>query len=100
MNNLSAKTAGYTIAAIIAIIANTLLVIAKETNPALLAAMKSIAHHWVVQSVVIVLLFFLLGLILSKWPAMRHFNGTFLALVLTLATVVAGIGIVGFFFFA
>jgi putative flippase GtrA len=96
-SNVSTATAGYTIAAILAIIANTLLVYAKETNPALLAAMKSLAHHWVVQGVVITLLFLVLGLALSKWPWMRRMNGTFLALLLILATVAAGVALVVFF---
>ncbi|MBI4088053.1 hypothetical protein HY418_01580 [Candidatus Kaiserbacteria bacterium] len=100
MNNLHSTAAGYTVAAIIAIIANTLLVFAKETNPALLAAMKSIAHHWFVHGVVIVLLFILLGLLFSRWPVLGRLNGTFLSILLTLATIASGIGIAGFFLLA
>lgn len=96
-NNVSAPTAGYTIAAAIAVVANTVLVYAKETNPALLAAMKSLAHHWVVHGTVIVLVFLVLGLMFSKWRLMRRFNGFFLAILLALATIVAGVGLVGFF---
>ena len=97
-NHVSATTAGYTIAAAIAIIGNTLLVWAKETNPALLATMKAtLGHHWTTQAAVIVLVFLALGFIFSKWPMMRRFNGTFLALLLTLATIAAGVGLVGFF---
>ena len=100
-NNLSAATAGYTIAAALAVIANTLLVYAKETNPALLAAMKAtLGHHWTTHGAVIVLTFLVLGLVFSKWRVMRRFNGTFLALLLALATVVSGVGLVGFFLVA
>jgi hypothetical protein len=97
MNNVSSTTAGYTIAAIIAVIANTLLVWAKETNPALLALMKTAIHHWFVHGVAVTVVFLALGLVFSKWR-MRNFNGTFLALLLGLATVASGLGIVGFYF--
>jgi putative flippase GtrA len=96
--NTSASTAAYTIAASIAIIGNTLLVYAKETTPTLLAAMKAtLGHHWTTQAVVIVSTFIVLGFVLARLPAMRRFNGTFLALLVTLATVAGGIGIAAFF---
>lgn len=98
MNNVSRATTAYTVAAILAIIGNTLLVFAKETNPALLTTMKAtLGHHWTTQGAVIVLVFLALGFLLSKSPLMRRFNGTFLALLVALATIAAGIGLVGFF---
>lgn len=95
-NSLDNKTTGFTIAAILAIALNTLLTWAKESYPPLLAAMKSIAHHWTVHGVVVVLFFFVVGFALSKWP-IRRMNGTFLASLLFLVTAAASIGLVGFF---
>ncbi|MCR4281220.1 MAG: hypothetical protein NUV88_02735 [Candidatus Kaiserbacteria bacterium] len=94
---VSQSTAGYGIAAVVAIILNTLLTVAKESYPPLLAAMKSLAHHWMVHGVVIVLTFFVLGYILSKQPFARRMNGVTLAWWLTIATVLGGVGLVVFF---
>lgn len=94
---VSQSTAGYGIAGAIAIILNTLLTVVKESYPPLLAAMKSLAHHWVVHGVVIVLTFFVLGYILSKLPFARRMNGVTLAWWLSVATILGGVGLVGFF---
>ena len=97
-NSVSTSTAGYTIAAAIAIIGNTLLVYAKETNPALLAGMKAmLGHHWITQGTVIVLVFLIIGFLLSKISSRRRFSGTFLAVLITLTTLAAALGLVGFF---
>ncbi|MDO8561355.1 MAG: hypothetical protein Q7S05_00835 [bacterium] len=90
-------TAGYSVAGIVAIILNTLLTWAKESYPPLLAAMKSIAHHWVVHGTVIMLAFFVLGYIFSKQSFARGMNGVKLAIWLSISTVVAGVGLVGYF---
>ena len=94
---VSQSTAGYGIAAVVAIILNTLLTVAKESYPPLLAVMKSLAHHWVVHGVVIILTFFILGYIFSRMPFARRMNGTTLAWWLTVATILAGVGLVVFF---
>ncbi|OGG49982.1 hypothetical protein A2763_03440 [Candidatus Kaiserbacteria bacterium RIFCSPHIGHO2_01_FULL_54_36] len=97
--NLNKTTAGYVIAAIIAIAANTALVFAKELYEPLKAGMKaSLGHHWITHAAIIVALFLVLGFILSKWPLGR-INGTFLAIVLFLVTAAASVGIIGFFLF-
>ncbi|MDO8522029.1 MAG: hypothetical protein Q7S08_01945 [bacterium] len=89
--------AGYSVAGVIAIILNTLLTWAKESYPPLLATMKSLAHHWVVHGVIIALVFLILGHILSKQSFARRMNGGTLAVYLCVATVLAGVGLVGFF---
>ena len=94
---VSPSAAGYSIAAVIAIILNTLLTWAKESYPPLLAAMKSLAHHWVVHGVIIALVFLVLGHILSKQSFARRMNGVTLAAYLCVATVLGGIGLIGFF---
>lgn len=96
--SVQTRTAGYTIAAAVAILANTLLVFAKETNPALLASMKAaLGHHWTTQAVVITSGFLILGYLLSRSRAMRGWSGTTLAIMLFCATAIAGIGLIGFF---
>src|SRR3990167_5584386 len=94
---VSPSAAGYSIAAVIAIVLNTLLTWAKESYPPLLAAMKSLAHHWVVHGVIIALVFLVLGHILSKQSFARRMNGVTLAVWLVISTLLAGAGLVGFF---
>lgn len=98
-NNVSATTAGYAIAAMVAIIANTLLTWAKESYPPLFAVMKSLGHHWAIHGTVIVLIFLVLGYIFSRSSFTRRMSGTTLAVLLFFATTLAGAGLVGFFLF-
>lgn len=101
MNNsdtyLSKNTAGYGIAAGLAIVCNTLLTWAKESYPPLLAAMKSLGHHWVIHGIVIVGLFIVLGWLLSQRD--MRLRGEILAWILVASTVLAGLGLVLWFFF-
>lgn len=94
---VSESTAGYGIAGAIAIILNTLLTVAKESYPPLLDAMKSLAHHWIVHGTVIVLTFLVLGHILSTRPFARRMSGVTLVIWLFIATILGGVGLVGFF---
>ncbi|QQG37922.1 MAG: hypothetical protein HYS26_04840 [Candidatus Kaiserbacteria bacterium] len=96
--NLSAKSAGYALAAIVAIVGNTLLTIAKESYEPLLQAMKAaLGHHWTTHGVVIVASFFILGYLFSRWPAVARMSGTMLAIVLVIATILSGVGLFVFF---
>lgn len=98
MNNLNRTTSAYAIAAILAISANTLLMIAKEEYAPLKASMKAaLGHHWTTHAVVIVLAFLILGLALSKWRSLPRLGGALLTLLLVAATVAGSSGIVGFF---
>ncbi len=96
-DHVSQNAAGYGVAAAIAIILNTLLTWAKESYPPLLAAMKSLGHHWAIHGTIIVLTFFILGYLLSKRPFARRMSGLSLAGLVSIATVLGGIGLVGFF---
>ncbi|MEI6076251.1 MAG: hypothetical protein WCS94_11790 [Verrucomicrobiota bacterium] len=65
--HLSKYTHSFGIALAVTSVANGLLVMAKEKNPAVLAAMKSLTgHHWITHSVIVVTLFLVLGWGLSK----------------------------------
>lgn len=94
---VSQSAAGYGTAAAISIVLNTLLTWAKESYPPLLDAMKSLAHHWIVHGTVIMLTFFVLGYILSRQPFARNVSGVTLAMWLVIATILGGVGLVGFF---
>ena len=64
---LSKNAAAYGFSLAIACIVNALLVIAKESSPAVMAGMKRITgHHWITHSLIAVLLFVVLGCIFSR----------------------------------
>ena len=93
---LDKNIAGFVVSAAIAIVSNTLLVWAKETSPALSAWMKALtSHHWISHGLFVVLVFFLLGLILSKSNLKLKTNT--LTLIILLSSFSSAIGIVVWF---
>lgn len=64
---LSAQTRAYGLSVAITCILSAILVIAKETNEALLLFMKSVTvHHWVTHGIFNILVFLALGQLLSR----------------------------------
>ena len=66
-NSTSSKfTNSFGLALAVTGVVNALLVVVKEKSPAVQAAMKSLTgHHWITHSTIIVLLFLILGGLLS-----------------------------------
>jgi asparagine N-glycosylation enzyme membrane subunit Stt3 len=92
------RTAGFGVAAAVAIIFSTLLTFAKESYPALNAAMKAATgHHWITHGVAVMAVFLILGWLLSKTNI--RMSGKRLAWKLVAATVLAGLGLIGWFLF-
>ncbi len=92
------RTAGFGVAAAVAILFNTLLAWVKDSYPALNAAMKAaMGHHWITHGVAVMAVFLILGLLLSQ-KNMRM-SGKRLAWKLVAATVLAGLGLIGWFLF-
>lgn len=95
---LRKETIGYGIAAILAILGNTLLVFFKEENPALRAAMKQLLyHHWIAHGVFVMLAFVLLGFLLSR--VVVPSRGRWLAPALFSAAAFGGLGLAALFLF-
>lgn len=95
-------TAGFGVASVIVIILNTILTIAKEMYPPLLAFMKNISifgikHHWLVHGLVILILFLLLGWYFSKKETIKKISGASLSKALIWTTIISSLGIVVFF---
>ncbi len=66
-SGISKYTISFGLSLAIASVADGLLVIAKETNPDLLAAMKKLTgHHWVTHSIIILGIFFLFGWLFAQ----------------------------------
>ncbi|OGZ08643.1 MAG: hypothetical protein A2942_02520 [Candidatus Lloydbacteria bacterium RIFCSPLOWO2_01_FULL_50_20] len=90
--NVDPVTAAFGVAAAVAVIFNTILTIAKELNPALLAWMKSVSwHHWTTHGFLVLGVFFIAGWLLSR----KHMQirGTLLAEILVGSVILGGLGI-------
>lgn len=98
-NELDKVTVGFGIAAVVAIIFNAALTIAKEMIPSLLAAMKSIAHHWIVHGIAVLAVFFVCGWILSRVASVASIRSKTLAISIFVATVVGAFAITGFYIY-
>ena len=98
-STFSKQTIGYGIAAIIAILGNTILTFIKDKNPAVNAFMKQLMyHHWITHGVAVVLTFFVLGFLLSR--IVRPSATKMLAPALIIATALGALGIVVLFLIA
>lgn len=94
---VSNTTAGFGVAAAVAIVLNTLLVWLKEGNPVVLQFMKSIAHHWIVHSVTISILFLVLGSLFSRMSFARQMKGYTVIVLIILSFLSGSLGIFGWF---
>lgn len=95
-STFSKQTIGYGIAAVIAILGNTMLTWIKEENPAVKALMKQLLyHHWIAHGVAVLLVFLVLGFILSR--IVRPSSARALAAWLVAASAVGALGIVALF---
>ena len=91
-NSTSSKyTNSFGVALAVTSVVNALLVAVKEKSPAVQAAMKSLTgHHWITHATVIVLLFFILGGILSQTNGGK---GMKLSISSLIGTVVGGVAL-------
>jgi len=95
-STFSKQTIGYGIAAVVAILGNTALTWVKETNPAVNAFMKQLLyHHWITHGVAVLLVFLVLGFILSR--IVRSSACRTLTFMLVLASAAGALGLVWLF---
>lgn len=97
-HDISDQTAGFGLAAAIAIVFNTVFAWVKDSYEPLNAAMKAaMGHHWITHGVVDVALFVILGMVLSNSGFAKTVNGVQLLKYLVIAVVAAGGGLAGWF---
>jgi len=98
-STFSKQTIGYGIAAIIAILGNTALTWVKEENPVVKAFMKQLLyHHWIAHGIAILLVFLVLGFLLSR--VVRPSQARGLTPLLVLAAALGAFGLVALFLIA
>jgi len=90
---------GFGVSFLITSIFNGLLVVAKESYAPLKAWMKSLSgHHWITHGIVVIVLFIVLGYILSKAGLEKKTEADKTSWLVIAGTVLGGMIIVGFFF--
>lgn len=95
---MSPSTAGFTLAAIVAIIFNTVLTIIKEEYHPLNVYMKSLTgHHWITHGIAVVAVFLLFGFLFSRMGSVKRMRASTLTTILVVTVVVFGLGIFGYF---
>ena len=95
---LRKETIGYGVAAIVAMLGNTVLVFLKEENPALRDTMKQLLyHHWIAHGIFVMLAFIVLGFLLSRMVAPAR--GRWLTPALFVAAATGGLSLAALYFF-
>lgn len=95
---MSASAAGFTLAAIVTVIFNTVLTIIKEEYRPLIAYMKSLTgHHWITHGLAVVIVFLVLGFLFSRMGGMQRMRASTLTNLLIITVVIFGLGIFGYF---
>lgn len=97
---LSHTAIAYGVGASVAVVFNTLLAWVKDSYPPLNAAMKQITgHHWITHGLAVVLVFFVVGFVLSRRSG-DAIQGVYTPIVVLCgAVVIAGLGLAGWFLF-
>lgn len=94
---LSKSTVGFGLSVAISSIFSGLLVILKETNTPLKDWMMSLTgHHWVTHGVITILLFLILGFVVTKTNLNEKFNGNKMYHVIIWSSVLGSLLVVGF----
>jgi len=95
---MSASATGFTLAAIVAIIFNTVLTIIKEEYHPLNVYMKSLTgHHWITHGIAVVAVFLVLGFLFSRMDSVQRMRASTLMNMLIATVVIFGLGIFGYF---
>jgi hypothetical protein len=95
---LGRANSSFALAAAISILVNTVLACAKDASKPLKDFMASICgHDWTTQGIFVVILFVLLGLIISKTNLTGKIAGTRLVSLLVGSTVLAGVVLFGWY---
>jgi hypothetical protein len=102
-STLSKRTVAFGLALAVAGIVNSIIVVIKEKNAAVMNGLKSVlGHHWTTHSAIVVVLFLVLGAVLGMGRVGSGSGmsaGRLTGIVVT-SVVLAALIIVGFYLFA
>ena len=96
-NTVSATTTGFGVSYAITSVLSALLVIWKETSEAVHDALAAITgHHWVTHGILAVVVFLVLGFLLSRRGT--EMTGGAIVMTIVVATILSGAIIAGYFY--
>lgn len=98
--NLSKHTVSFGLSLVLASVINGLLVIAKESSPAVQAGMqKMTGHHWITHSIIVVAIFAVGGWLFGRANGGQgvQMSATRLLSILVRGVIISGLLIVGFY---
>ena len=93
-------TMAFGVSAVITLILNTLLAIVKDIYPSLQKMMASLSsHHWITHAIFDIVTFYLLGYLFYSMKITEKIDEKKLTSLLYSSTMIAIVGLVGWFFF-
>lgn len=97
-STLDKTTIGFGLSAAVMTVFNTLLVIAKELMPPLKKSMAAaMGHHWTTHGAVVLVLFVVLGLVLSGTLKQDSMSGSALGRTIVSAVILGIAGLAAFY---
>jgi hypothetical protein len=92
---VNAKITGFGKAYAVAVIFNALLLMVKESSPAVLDFMKALGHHWVTHGAFVLIVFVGMGMYFSSTG--KEMDGGKLGKLVGGSTILGGLLIMGWF---
>jgi hypothetical protein len=91
-------TAGFGLSLAVTSLLNAVLLLVKETNEALMNAMKAaLGHHWTTHGAIVLVLFVVLGFVFSTTKLGEKWDPGKMAWLIVFAAVIGSVAIAGFF---
>ncbi|HOG17651.1 MAG: hypothetical protein A4E73_03621 [Syntrophaceae bacterium PtaU1.Bin231] len=91
-------TAGFGLSVAVTSLLNAILLLVKETNPALMNAMKAaMGHHWTTHGTMVLVLFVLLGFVFSATKFAEKWDSGKMVWLIVFASIIGSVAIAGFF---
>jgi hypothetical protein len=95
---LEKYTAGFGLSLVVTSLLNAIILIIKEKNDAVMSAMKeALGHHWTTHGAIVIILFFVLGLIFSNMQIETKIDSRKMLKYIIWAVIISGVVIAGFF---
>jgi membrane-bound metal-dependent hydrolase YbcI (DUF457 family) len=93
-----AYTSAFAVSFITTSVLSALLVVTKESYQGLKIWMKAFSgHHWITHSILVIVLFLLLGFLLMPLLSRRQINLNVVSVMMVMGTLISGFIIAGFY---
>ena len=101
IKQIDSMTVAFGFSAVVILILNTLLAIIKDIYPPLQKMMASLSgHHWITHAIFDIVAFYLLGYLFYSMKIAQKIDANKLTSLLYSSTIIAVVGLVGWFFFS